>query len=105
MGGFIEFNSLDEAITFGLNETALANGGIDGEDPAFKNIQQSFSCCGVSTICDGFEVDFYEGCECDVPSDNCAVVPTERPQVPIFKWSDRIPNSVQRGDIRVCGRQ
>jgi len=72
--GFIEFNSLEEAITFGLNETAKVNDGIDGSDPAFKNIQQSFSCCGVSKICEGFEVTYYDGCECDDDSDNCAVV-------------------------------
>jgi len=74
--GFIEFNSLEEAIEFGLNETAKANDGIDGTDPAFKNLQQTFSCCGTVKICEGFETKYYDGCECTADSDDCKVVPT-----------------------------
>jgi len=70
---FVEFGSLEEAVSAGLNETANAQPIED--NTSYKNIQQSFQCCGVSTICEGFTLTtpsrVYEGCECDTSDNNC----------------------------------
>jgi len=67
---FVEFGSLEEAVAAGLKETADLS-PID-DNPSYKNIQSSFQCCGVSTICEGFKTTVYDGCGCTDTSDvNC----------------------------------
>jgi len=72
---FVEFGSLEEAVTAGLEETAKLS-KID-DNPSYMNIQQSFQCCGVSKICEGFNTGKeYEGCGCtDTSDDNCGRTP------------------------------
>jgi len=68
---------LEEAVKEGLSETAKAV-PIEGNS-AYKNIQATFQCCGVSTVCEGFSLGSeYDGCKCDDTSDeNCGTkVPT-----------------------------
>jgi len=72
---FVEYGSLEEAVEEGLKETADLE-PIEG-NTAYKNIQQSFKCCGVSTVCEGFTKDIYKGCGCTDTSDkNCGIPPT-----------------------------
>jgi len=79
---FVEFGSLEEAVSAGLKETAEAQEIED--NVSYLNIQQSFQCCGVSTICEGFDSEFYKGCECTDTSDaNCdTTVPSGCPAIP-----------------------
>jgi len=77
---FVEYGSLEEAVEAGLKETADLDPIED--NTAYKNIQQSFQCCGVSTVCDGFTDDvtkdyIYQGCGCsDTSDENCGDTPT-----------------------------
>jgi len=66
---FVEYGSLEEAVEAGLKETADLDPIED--NTAYKNIQQSFQCCGVSTVCEGFTDYIYTGCQCTTSDENC----------------------------------
>jgi len=65
--GFVEYDSLDQAISDSLN-------GTNVYDQTFQNFQKNFKCCGLTTVCDGFNTTHpYLGCDCTGKDDNCKV--------------------------------
>jgi len=68
---FVEYGSLEEAVKKGLEASADVD-SIEDNTP-YLNIQKTFQCCGVSTVCEGFTLEIYKGCGCtDTSDENCA---------------------------------
>jgi len=68
---FVEYGSLEEAVKKGLEASADVD-SIEDNTP-YLNIQKTFQCCGVSTVCEGFDKNVYKGCGCtDTSDENCA---------------------------------
>jgi len=65
---FVEYGSLEETVTAGLQASTEAK-KID-KNGNYQTLQSNFQCCGVSTVCEGFDSKLYEGCGCS-SGDNC----------------------------------
>jgi len=67
---FVEYGSLEETVTAGLQASTAEKIDKNGN---YQTLQSNFQCCGVSTVCEGFTLGSeYTGCDCKDPSDkNC----------------------------------
>jgi len=67
---FVEYGSLEEAVTEGLKASSEAV-KID-KNKSYKTLESNLQCCGVQTVCEGFTntASLYDGCKCS-SGDNC----------------------------------
>jgi len=61
---FIEYDKVEETVANGL-EGYTDQVKIDKSD-SYQYVQETFKCCGTTSVCDGFSSDdeIYNGCEC-----------------------------------------
>jgi len=69
---FVEYGSLEETVTAGLQASTAEKIDKNGN---YQTLQSNFQCCGVSTVCEGFTdtASLYYKCGCS-SGDNCGTV-------------------------------